>query len=45
VVELIPESYVAPLDLEKTFGRVAPFHVDLGCGDGSFICALAERMP
>jgi tRNA (guanine-N7-)-methyltransferase len=45
VVELIPESYVAPLDLEKTFGRVAPVHVDLGCGDGSFICALAERMP
>ena len=45
MVELIPESYVAPLDLEKTFGRVAPFHVDLGCGDGSFICALAERMP
>jgi tRNA (guanine-N7-)-methyltransferase len=45
VVELIPESYVAPLDLEKTFGRVAPFHVDLGCGDGSFLCALAQEAP
>jgi tRNA (guanine-N7-)-methyltransferase len=45
VVELIPESIVAPLNLEKTFGRAAPLHVDLGCGDGSFICALAERMP
>jgi tRNA (guanine-N7-)-methyltransferase len=45
VVELIPESYVAPLDLEKTFGRVAPFHVDLGCGDGSFLCALAREAP
>lgn len=33
------------LDLEKIFGRIAPLHVDLGCGDGSFICALAERMP
>lgn len=45
MVELIPESYVVRLDLEKIFGRVAPLHVDLGCGDGSFLCALAERMP
>jgi tRNA (guanine-N7-)-methyltransferase len=45
VVELIPESFVAPIDLEKTFGRVAPLHVDLGCGDGSFICALAQLTP
>jgi tRNA (guanine-N7-)-methyltransferase len=33
------------LDLEKIFGRNVPLHVDLGCGDGSFICALAQRMP
>lgn len=33
------------LDLEKIFGRNAALHVDLGCGDGSFICALAERLP
>jgi tRNA (guanine-N7-)-methyltransferase len=45
VIELIPESYVARLDLEKIFGRAAPLHVDLGCGDGSFLCALAERHP
>jgi tRNA (guanine-N7-)-methyltransferase len=45
VVELIPESYIARLDLPKIFGRAAPLHVDLGCGDGSFLCALAERMP
>jgi tRNA (guanine-N7-)-methyltransferase len=45
VVELIPESYVAPLDLEKIFGRVAPLHIDLGCGEGSFICALAQGAP
>jgi tRNA (guanine-N7-)-methyltransferase len=31
------------LDLEKIFGRKAPLHVDLGCGDGSFLCALAQR--
>ena len=45
MIELIPESYVVRLDLEKIFGRVAPLHVDLGCGDGTFLCNLAKRMP
>jgi tRNA (guanine-N7-)-methyltransferase len=39
------KSLVDPLDLEKTFGHQAPLHVDLGCGDGSFLCALAQRTP
>lgn len=39
------DSVIDRLDLEKIFGRNAPFYVDLGCGDGSFVCALAERMP
>jgi len=39
------DSVTDRLDLEKIFGRNAPLHVDLGCGDGSFLCALAERMP
>src|SRR5439155_19111343 len=34
------KSLVDLLDLEKTFGRHAPLHVDLGCGDVSFLCAL-----
>ncbi len=45
MIELIPETYVAPLDLLAIFGRVAPLHVDLGCGDGSFLCELARRYP
>src|ERR1700730_2298652 len=45
VVGLIPESYFAPLDLPKIYGRVAPLHVDLGCGDGAFLFALAEQTP
>lgn len=45
MVGLIPESYFAPLDLLKIFGRNAPLHVDLGCGDGSFLFALAQQMP
>jgi len=45
VVELIPESYIAPLDLVAIFDRAAPLDVDLGCGDGSFLCELAQRYP
>jgi len=45
VIELIPETYVAPLDLLAIFGRAAPLHVDLGCGDGLFLCELAQRYP
>jgi tRNA (guanine-N7-)-methyltransferase len=40
-----PESLTNRLDLEKSFRRKAPLHVDLGCGDGSFLCALAQRLP
>jgi tRNA (guanine-N7-)-methyltransferase len=39
------ESFVDRLDIEKVFGRSAPLQVDLGCGDGSFLCALAQRNP
>jgi tRNA (guanine-N7-)-methyltransferase len=43
VIEL--DSLTDRLNLEEIFGRNAPLHVDLGCGDGSFLCALAQRMP
>ena len=42
MIALVPETYVAPLDLLAIFGRVAPLQVDLGCGDGSFLCELAH---
>ena len=45
MIELIPETYVAPLDPVAIFGRIAPLQVDLGCGDGSFLCELASRYP
>jgi tRNA (guanine-N7-)-methyltransferase len=45
VLELIPETYLAPLDPTAVFGRTAPLHVDLGCGDGSFLCELAQHHP
>jgi tRNA (guanine-N7-)-methyltransferase len=40
-----PDSLTDCLDLEKIFERNAPLHVDLGCGDGSFLCSLAQGMP
>ena len=39
------DSLIDRLDLEKIFRRNAPLHIDLGCGDGSFICELAQRIP
>lgn len=45
MIELVPETYLAPIDLLTIFGRLAPLQVDLGCGDGSFLCELAQRQP
>jgi hypothetical protein len=45
VVELVPEFQVARLDVAELFRRNAPLHVDLGCGDGSFLCQMAQQFP
>jgi tRNA (guanine-N7-)-methyltransferase len=45
VIELLPELHVACLDFAELFGRSAPLHVDLGCGDGSFLCEMAQQFP
>ena len=45
VTELLPELQVARLNLVELFGRNASLHVDLGCGDGSFLCELAQQFP
>jgi tRNA (guanine-N7-)-methyltransferase len=43
--EIVPASVLAPIDLACAFGREAPLEVDLGCGDGTFLAALAEQKP
>lgn len=43
--EYFPENYFQVLDLQSVFPRCAPLEVDLGCGDGSFLVALAEQNP
>jgi tRNA (guanine-N7-)-methyltransferase len=45
VIEVVRENCVAALDLEKIFGRRALLQVDLGCGEGAFLCELAQRFP
>jgi tRNA (guanine-N7-)-methyltransferase len=45
VIEVLPELELARLDLVQLFGRNAPLHVDLGCGDGSFLCEIAQQFP
>jgi tRNA (guanine-N7-)-methyltransferase len=45
VNKLPAELHVARLDIAELFGRSAPVHVDLGCGDGSFLCEMAQQFP
>ena len=45
MIELLPELQVLRLDVAELFGRSAPLHVDLGCGDGSFLCEMAQQFP
>ena len=44
-VELLPTNYFSPLDLQHVFEREAAVEVDIGCGDGSFLAALAKQNP
>jgi tRNA (guanine-N7-)-methyltransferase len=44
-VEFVPENYLTPLDLDLVFERSAPVEIDLGCGDGAFVTALARQNP
>ena len=45
-LQLIPEDYFCELRKVDVFPEVArPLEVDLGCGDGAFLRAMAERHP
>ena len=43
--QLIPPSYFEPLQIDLAFARPAPLEVDIGCGEGSFLVAMAARFP
>ncbi|HSV62635.1 MAG TPA: tRNA (guanosine(46)-N7)-methyltransferase TrmB [Chthoniobacterales bacterium] len=44
-IELVPANCFEPFDLPGIYGRVAPFEVDLGSGDGALLTALAAQNP
>src|SRR5215207_6924577 len=44
-IELNPPSYVDPIDLQCSFGRIAPIEIELGAGDGSFLVQWAGANP
>lgn len=44
-IEFVPADYFRPLALAEVFPRAAAIEVDLGCGDGAYLTALAEQNP
>ena len=42
-IELVPANCFEPFDLPAIYRRVAPLEVDLGCGDGALLTALAAQ--
>jgi tRNA (guanine-N7-)-methyltransferase len=45
LVEYIPKSLTEPLNWGEIFPRSAPIEIDLGCGDGAFLMAMARANP
>ena len=45
MIEVVPQLQVVRLEVAELFGRRAPLQVDLGCGDGSFLCEMAQQFP
>ncbi len=43
--EFMPSDYFARMQNNEIFGNDAPLEVDLGCGDGSFLIAMAKNHP
>ena len=43
--ETFPDLFRGSIDSLKLFGRRAPLHADLGCGDGLFLSQFAQLHP
>jgi tRNA (guanine-N7-)-methyltransferase len=44
-LQYVPEDYFRRLVIADIFPREGPLEIDLGCGDGSFLVAMAQRYP
>ena len=45
LVEYIPKTLTEPLNWGEIFPHSAPIEIDLGCGDGAFLMAMARANP
>ena len=45
LVEYTPQSLTRPLNWDEVFPHRAPIEIDLGCGDGAFLIAMARANP
>jgi tRNA (guanine-N7-)-methyltransferase len=45
LVEYIPKSLTEPQNWGEIFPHSAPIEIDLGCGDGAFLIAMARSNP
>lgn len=41
----VPDDYFTRVSCQQIFPDSAPFEVDLGCGDGAFLLAMAKQFP
>jgi tRNA (guanine-N7-)-methyltransferase len=44
-IEFVPANYFRPIAPAEIFPRAAAIEVDLGCGDGAYLTALAGQNP
>lgn len=44
-VEYVPNSLIERLNFEEIFARNGAIEIDLGCGDGAFLIAMARANP
>ena len=44
-VEYVPKFLTSVLEFDRIFSRFAPVEIDLGCGDGTFLTAMARENP
>src|SRR5258707_8535686 len=44
-IEFVPADYFARANIADIFERRAPMQVDIGCGEGSFLEAMAAKHP
>jgi len=44
-IEYVPEDYFRPIEMPDLFPREGRLEVDLGCGDGAFLVAMALKHP